>query len=151
MNENRLFQQRPLNWQWLILSYCFLILFHLFPSFVVAGGTSTNTEIFLRTFHMPLELWPMVAWMVIGIFAVACYVGYRSQPITILEPGLASVLYLGTLLFTMTNFGYVDTTRLFIYLTLWIVLLHLFAFLIGCAGATVGEWLQLRKEKKQVA
>lgn len=150
MNENRLFQLRPLDIRWLVLSYCLLILFHLFPSFVVAGGTSSNTEIFLRTFHTPSELWPMVVWMVVGIFAVACYVGFRSQPITIVEPGLASVFYLGTLLLTMTNFGQVDTVRLFIFLALWIVLLHLLAFLIGCCGAAFGEWLQMRKEKKQM-
>jgi hypothetical protein len=149
MNDHRLFQVRPLDWQWLVLSYCFLILFHLFPSFVVAEGASTKTLIFLRTFHTPSDLWPMVVWMVTGIFAVACYVGYRSQPITILEPGLASVFYLGTLLLTMTNFGQVDTVRLFIYLALWIVLMHLFAFLIGCSGAAVGEWIQIRKEMKQ--
>lgn len=148
MIDHRLFQLRPLDWRWLVLSYCFLILFHLFLSMVVVGGARTSTEIFL---HSPATVWPMVAWMVIGILAVACYVGFRSQPITILEPGLASVLYLGTLLLTMTNFGQVDTSRQLIILALWIVLMHLLAFLIGCSGAAFGEWLQLRKDKKQVA
>jgi hypothetical protein len=148
MNDNRLFQLRPLDWRWLVLTYCFFILFHLFLSFIVVWGGRTNTEIFLRT---DTVMWPTLAWMVVGIFLVASYVGFRSISITVLEPGLAAVFYLATLFLSMKNVGQADTVRHLIILTLWVVLMHLLAFLIGCGGAAFGEWLQMRKEKKQMA
>ena len=148
MNDNRLFQLRPMNWQWLVLTFCFLILFHLFPSFVVVGGARTSMEFFL---HREAVVWPTLAWMAIGIFAVSYYVGFRSRSATILEPGLAAVFYLATLFLTMSHSGEFDTVRHLIIFVLWMVLMHLLAFLIGCGGAAFGEWLRMRKEKKQVA
>jgi hypothetical protein len=137
MENRQLFRLRPIDWRWFIVSYCFLVLFHLFPSFLISRVSDTVDEPFGFT-----------VWLGAGIVVVCAIIGYWSREITILEPGLASVLYTFTLLGTLK--------------TLWLfgrgyrsvagqALLLLSMFVVGCLGSALGEWIQMRKERSQAA
>jgi len=154
METNQLFQLRPIDWRWIIVSYCFLVLFHLFPSFLLTGWT-----------HSLMEPFGFLIWLALGTAIICAIIGFKSRGITILEPGLASILYAFTLFGTLKTQWFFGRSAFNLSGTLknqWIfgphnrslveqVLVLLAAFVIGCFGAAFGEWLQMRKEKKQVA
>ncbi len=136
MENKQLFQLRPIDWQWFIVSYCFLVLFHLLPSFLITGSKNS--------FVAPIGF---LVWLAVGTAAVCAVIAYWSKGITILEPGLASILYAFTVL------GISKTQWLFgrgFRSVAEQALLLLSVFVIACCGAVFGEWVQLRKEKKQV-
>jgi hypothetical protein len=124
------------NWRWLVVTYCFLILFDLFPAFLVFG---------LQTFFRPYGFWWFTLWAGGGMAIVSAYVGFRSRGITIFEPAIASLLYALTLLAAFEapwkNVGEY-------HFVAFRIALLLFAFLIGLGAAAVGEWLQMRKERR---
>ena len=133
MESRQLFQLRPIDWQWFIVSYCFLTLFHLLPLFLIAGSTNWFVEPF-----------GFLVWLALGAAIVSAIIAFQSRGITILEPGLASILY------TFTLLGTAKTQWLFGHGFRSVAeqaLLLLAVFVIGCCGAIVGEWLQIRKEK----
>jgi hypothetical protein len=137
MEFKSLMQLRPIDWRWLIVSYCFFVLFHLLPSFLITGSKSAFIEPFA-----------FLAWLGAGTLIMCTVIGIWSKGITILEPGLASVLYAFTLI------GGLKPQWLFgrdFRATAWQVVLLLSMFVIGCLGAAFGEWLQMRKEKNKVA
>jgi hypothetical protein len=137
MDNKQLFQLRSIDWRWFIVSYCFLVLFHLAPSFLMGGSKNSFVDPF--TFLL---------WIGIGTPIICAIIAWWSRGITILEPGLAVALYTFTLLGTLKPYwlfgrGYRSVAEQ--------VLLLLSMFVVGCLGAAFGEWLQMRKEKKQVA
>jgi len=137
METKQLFQLRPIDWRWFIVSYCFLVLFHLAPSFLI-GGSKNSFQ----------ELVSFLLWIGIGTPIVCAIIAWWSRGITILEPGLAAALYAFTLL------GIVKPILIFgtgFRSVAEQVVLLLSMFVVGCLGAAFGEWLQMRKEKKQVA
>jgi hypothetical protein len=140
MNDTRTFRLTKIDWRWLVVTYCFLVLFHLLPSLL---------ELSLWQFLLSRETWQFALWAGGGIALVSAYVGYRSTGITILEPGIASMLYMATLIPTMSKIRDIHATGY--RLVGLLVALHLIAFLVGCFGAAVGEWLQMQREKKQPA
>ena len=139
MIENRTFHISSLNWRWLVVTYCFLVLFHLLPSSLVSG---------LSLFAIQHQIVPIFAWLGVGLIAVCAYVGYRSTVNTLGEAGIASMLYVATLFFVLSKqwpprFYYRVLT------TAWIAPFLIVIFLAGLGGAAFGKWLQLRKQKKE--
>jgi len=137
MDTKQLFQLRPIDWRWFIASYCFLILFHLLPSFLITGSKNSFTD--------PLGF---LLWLAGGAAIFCAVIGVWSRELTILEPGLASSLYAFTLL------GGLKVQWMFgrdFRSTLWQVVFLLSMFVTGCLGAAFGEWLQLRKSRNQAA
>ncbi|HTY38806.1 MAG TPA: hypothetical protein VMH23_16925, partial [Bacteroidota bacterium] len=131
MDLKSLMQLRPFDWRWFIASYCFLILFHLLPSFLVTGSKSAFIEPF-----------SFLSWLGGGSLIVCAVIGIWSKGVTILEPGLATVLYAFTIV------GGLKPQWLFgrdFRATAWQIVLLLAMFVIGCIGAAFGEWLQHRK------
>jgi len=128
-----------IDWRWVVVTYCFFVLFVLFPSYFgddLAGF-----------FRLQGHWWTFFEKGV-GVAIVSGYVGFRSKRITIVEPGIASVLYVTSLFFLLPN----AWPRAFYYrviTTPWLVAFLILVFLVGCFGAALGEWLQMRKEKKQ--
>lgn len=141
MDNNQTFRITSINWRWLVVTYCFLVLFHLFPTSLVAG---------LSLFRLQPLAFPIFAWLGVGIVAVCAYVGFRSARITIVEPGIASILYVATLFLVLPNkwpgafYSRVMTTP-------WLVAFLILVFLAGCFGGALGQWMQLRKEAKKAA
>ena len=127
-----------IDWRWLIVTYCFLVLFGLFPSFLAFG---------VGTLFRPLGFWWFTLWAGGGVAIISGYIGYRSRGVTILEPGFGSMLYAVTLLAAFeVPWKNAEGYRFIMFR----IALLVFAFLIGSGGAAVGEWLQLRKEKKDL-
>jgi len=140
MNDTRTFHLTKINWRWQVVTYCFLVLFHLLPSLLASG---------LEQFFLLNGAWRFILWAGGGIVLVSAYVGRRSTGITILEPGIASMLYMATLIPAVSNIRYINASGYRIVGLL--VALLLIAFLVGCFGAAAGEWLQARKERRQEA
>jgi hypothetical protein len=137
METKELLRLRLIDWRWLLVSYCFLILFHLFPSFLITGWRNTYVG--------PVGF---LSWLTIGTGIVCAVIGVWSRGITILEPGLASILY------TFTLVGGLKPQWLFgrdFRSTAWQIVLLLSMFVVGCLGAALGEWLQMRKEKMKLS
>ena len=118
------------------MTYCFLVLFHLLPSLLVLG---------LKDFFLTSRIWGFILWSGAGIILVSGYVGRRSIALTILEPGIASMFYMATLISIMSKVRDIHATGY--RLIGLLVALHLIAFLVGCFGAAAGEWLQSRKDR----
>ncbi|MBM3298352.1 MAG: hypothetical protein FJY85_00145 [Deltaproteobacteria bacterium] len=125
-----------INWRWLVVTYCFLILFSLFPTFLAFG-----TEVFFQSYATQwFTLWAG------GSMAVVCaFVGARSKGITLLEPGIASMLYVLTLIaaFELPWENVKGFSRVEFKIGLFLL-----AFLIGFGAAAMGEWMQMRREKR---
>jgi hypothetical protein len=139
MNDTQTLRLTKIDWRWLVVTYCFLVLFHLLPSLLASS---------LQQFFLSNGTWRFILWAGGGIALVSAYVGRRSTGITILEPGIAAMLYMATLIPTASNIHDINATgsRLIGLL----VALHLIAFLVGCFGAAAGEWLQVRNEKEHL-
>jgi hypothetical protein len=138
MNDTRTVRLTRIDWRWLVVTYCFLVLFHLLP---------TLLDLSLRQFLLSLGIWRFAVWTGGGIALVSAYVGYRSIGITILEPGIASMIYMATLILTMSKIRDIHASGY--RLVGLLVALHLIVFLIGCFGAAIGEWLQARRARVQ--
>jgi len=136
MNDTPTLRLTRIDWRWLVVTYCFLVLFHLLPSLL---------ELSLWQFLLSQVMWQFALWIGGGIALVTAYVGYRSTGITILEPGIASMLYMATVILTMSKIRDIHATGY--RLIGLLVALHLIAFLIGCLGAAVGKWIQTRRER----
>jgi hypothetical protein len=127
-----------IDWRWLVVTYCFLVLFHLLPSLL---------ELTLWQLLLASAIWKFAVWTAGGVALVSAYVGYRSRSAIILESGIAAMLYTATLIATLSKLRniYAEGYRLIGLL----VALHLIVFLVGCFGAAAGGWLQSRKERAQ--
>ncbi|MBI3195256.1 MAG: hypothetical protein HYZ34_12450 [Ignavibacteriae bacterium] len=69
------------DWRWLGIGFCFLVVFHLLPSFLIGVLTVRN------------ELM-MYLWLFSGFSLVSGYIGYRTQGESLLESAFASTIYL---------------------------------------------------------
>ncbi len=121
-----------IDWQWVETGFCLFVIFHLLPTFLVTSSLPSRD-----LSKLTVALWTFVALAPIG-----CYIGYRSTGVTILEPGLASLLYTVVLLFGLLKLQ--STAPTFATLTnslLWM----LAAFLVAVVSAWVGEKIQTRK------
>jgi len=139
MNDTRTLRLTKIDWRWLVVTYCFLVLFHLLPSLL---------ELTLWQLLLSPGIWRFALWTGGGIALVSAYVGYRSIGVTILEPGIASMLYMATLIPTVSHIRYISASGY--RLVGLLVALLLIAFLVGCFGAAAGEWLQARREKERL-
>ena len=143
--DNATTQPVLFDWRWMIVTYCFLVLFHLTPSSLILGTELGAWNVFLRASEHVLT---MATWLVLGIFIVNAYIGYRSRGVTIFGSGVASSLYLLTVVLATSIPGaYPSTTHRIIIVTLWLMLVVLGTFLLGCAGTAFGRWLRTRKSQ----
>ena len=139
MSQDSIITKKAIDWRWLVVSFCFLVLFHLFPSSLASD---------LRPF-ISLSSWvSFTLWGVGGIAAVSAYVGFRSGGKAILEPGLAALLYIFLLRSIVSRTG--NSADFFGPIPVWVAFLPI-AYLIGCAGAIIGAWFHRRREKTNAA
>jgi hypothetical protein len=136
MNDTQTLRSMKLDWRWLVVTYCFLVLFHLLPSLL---------ELSVWQGLLAHGIWQFMAWTAFGVAVVGGYVGYRSHRTIVLESGFASMLYVATLILILSKVR--DMQAGSYRLVGLLVALHLIAFLIGLFGAAVGKWMQSRKER----
>ncbi len=139
MSQDPIIIKKAIDWRWLVVSFCFLVLFHLFPSSLASG---------LRLFFSSRSFDIFLLWGVGGIAVVSGYVGFRSSGRAILEPGIAAVLYILLLRLIVTRTW--SFAQFFGPIPFWVAILPI-AFGIGCVGAMVGAWLCRRRQKTNVA
>lgn len=138
MNDTQALRLMKIDWRWLVVTYCFLILFHLLPSLL---------ELSVLRGLLDRGIWQFVAWTAFGATAIGGFVGYRSQHTIVLESGIASMLYMATLILILSKVRHVNASGY--RLIGLLVALHLIIFLVGCSGAAVGKWVQARRERKE--
>ncbi len=123
------------DWKWLGVSYCFFVVYHLLPIYLLTGFASGGIG----------RSWASGLWLVIGLFLIGVYIGRRSRGVTILEPAIGAALYAITLFLAFQRFW----PRTFAVKSVAIAFAWLgSAFVVACAGAWLGEFLQMRKESK---
>lgn len=161
MSETRTNHKTKIDWRWLVVTYCFLVLFHLLPTFLLA---SDFKELFLTNgiwrfifwptflaasdfmkFFLTSGIWRVIIWTGGGIILVTGYVGRRAIARTILEPGIAAMLYMATLIAASSNIRAIPASGLRLIGLLTALLL--IALLLGCFGGAFGRWMKWRSEK----
>lgn len=130
-------QSKRLNidWKWVGVGYCFFVVFHLLPTHLLL-------EFSREGIHSDLV---RSLWVLIGLFVIGVYIGFRSRGVTLIEPALAVVLYIFTLFLKGGDFiGKPARGR---YMAALLITSGI-AFFIAMLGAWIGEMLQASKEKK---
>jgi hypothetical protein len=135
--ENRKIEFRlgSIDWSWVGVGYCFLVVFHLLPSYLLLG---------IGKFGEHAELLKAV-WLFLGLAIVSFYIGYRSWGVTIVEPALSAFLYtitLGFLLGELSGRSYSLRSAGFLYV--WIVAI----LVVATLSAWIGERVQSRRQQK---
>jgi hypothetical protein len=136
MNDTQTLRLTKIDWRWLVVTYCFLVLFHLLPSLL---------ELSLWQLFLGQGIWQFISWTAFGVAVVGGYTGYRSRGTNILGSGIASMLYVATLIVLWSKVRDVQASGY--RLVGLLVALHLIIFLVGCFGAAAGGWLKLRRER----
>ncbi len=72
------------DWRWSFVGFCYLVLFHLLPSFLLLMGRTTFPFALANGY---------IVWLGVGIVGISIYLSWRSVHPLFLEPPLASALY----------------------------------------------------------
>jgi hypothetical protein len=134
METKEIFQLRSIDWKWLIVSFCFLVLFHLLPSFLATD--------FLFSIDEPFKF---LIWLVLGICVISAIIGFYSRGITVLEPALASIIY-ALILLSQAKIPWKFDYDIRSVIARFVFLMAV--FVVACFGAAFGEWLQMRRLRK---
>ncbi len=116
--------------RWVIVSYCWLVLFHMFPTFLIGG---------LRPFQAGASDPATIVWMLFGLVLVSMFIGYRSRGFTVLEPAVAGFAYAITMSLGFDRF---IATTVPSEKTLAIVFWALLSFVLCVVSSWIGELVQ---------
>ncbi len=144
------------DWRWVGVGFCFFVVFHLLPSYVIIGFFTAlfnpvRTPSFLAAvYNFGLFSQPGLGkigaafWLSVGPAIVGMYIGYRSRGVTILEPGISALFYTLVLFFSIPKIweGQLAISTVS-GMFAWIAS----AFVAACIGAWIGELLQARKQR----
>jgi hypothetical protein len=139
-----------LDWRWIVAGYCYLILFHLLPTYLLGGFSG-----FLVVPHLPGEggigsgLEPLdigAIWLLGGVAVVAFVVGWKSKGFTVLEPAVSGALYAVTAALAFHRLASVRVRdREALAMVFWILIV----IILSAASAWIGEAMQQRKLRKK--
>jgi putative effector of murein hydrolase LrgA (UPF0299 family) len=133
-----------LDWRWVVAAYCYLVLFHLFPTYLMNGFS-------IRLAWMPHgaglnESTLAILWLLGGVGVVAFVVGWRSKGITILEPLVAGALYGVTMAVGyQTLMSSYARDRKLLAAIFWLLMI----IVVSGACAWIGEAYQRRQEARR--
>jgi hypothetical protein len=119
-----------IDWSWVGLGYCFFVVFHLLP-----------IVLFYDPYIFSGWLQAVIyGWLFGGLAVIAFLIGFVSRGVTILEAGIAAVVYSITVLAAMSSLGIgkafsVNGAQLIIS-----------AILISILSAWIGETMQSKKQ-----
>lgn len=119
---------KRIDWRWVGIGYCFFVVFHLLPLYLIAGSAGTEDGF----------------WLFAGPALIAFYIGYRSRGVTIAEPAIAAALYDCTLLLEFKNFWGRTPLHAMGIVYVWGVA----TLVIAVLSAWLGEVVQARKQAK---
>jgi hypothetical protein len=134
-----------LDWRWIVAGYCYLILFHLLPTYLMGGfSTFFVSPLFpsgggIGSGWEPSDV--VAIWLLGGVAIVAFVVGWKSRGFTILEPALSGALYALT---TALAFHELASARVRDRAVLAIVFWVLIVGILSAASAWMGEAVQQR-------
>ncbi|MGB2869117.1 MAG: hypothetical protein WBD36_11745 [Bacteroidota bacterium] len=131
-NQGTIKPLQKIDWRWVGVGYCFFVVFHLLPSYLLASFSRVGLE-------------DKGTWLVTGLAFIAFYVGYRSRGITILEPAISALFYILTLALLFERFwGRSLSWHSAGIVGIWAVS----AMVIALVSAWVGELVQSLREQK---
>ncbi len=138
------------DWRWIAAGYCYLVLFHLFPTYLL-GGISLAT-ILPHSFAVANEGFDsssvMMVWMLGGIAVVAFIVAFRSTGTTILEPAFAGVLYAITLTLAFRELASpLVRDRHTLAAIFWLLIVVILAVVSAWLGEAAQGWKMKRAAK----
>ncbi|HTY39102.1 MAG TPA: hypothetical protein VMH23_18430 [Bacteroidota bacterium] len=122
---------RNIDWKWVGIGYCFFVIFHLLPSYIING------------FYMGMDNLGRGIWLFFGLGIIAFYIGYKSKGVTILEPAIAALFYDATLLVEFRDFWGRTISHSLGIIYVWGVL----TLVVTIYSAWLGETVQARKKK----
>jgi len=124
------------DWQWVGMSYCFFVVFHLLPAVIMMSLSRADLGIGWNI--------GTVIWMFFGLALVGGYIGYKSKGVTIIEPAISAVVYTLTLIVCIRAFWSLPIGWGGAF---WSTIASLLAaFAVAFVSAWVGENLQLKVE-----
>jgi hypothetical protein len=122
-----------INWKWVGIGYCFFVVFHLLPSYIING------------FYFNMEdLAGRGIWLFFGLAIIAFYIGYRSRGVTILEPAISALFYDITLLLEFRSFWGRTVSHSWGIIYVWGIL----TLVLAICSAWLGELFQASKKAK---
>ena len=134
-NKKIEFRLGSIDWSWVGVGYCFFVVIHLLPSYLLLG---------IGKFGEHAELLKAV-WLFVGLAIVSFSIGYRSWSVTIVEPAISAILYTITLGFLLREFsGRSFSLRSAGFLYVWIVAI----LVVATLSAWIGERVQSSRQKK---
>lgn len=140
-----------LDWRWIVAGYCYLVMFHLLPTYLMSGltgvivGPHALGAISGGSALNPSDV--MMIWLLGGVAVVAFVVGWKSRGFTIIEPAISGALYAVT---SALAFHELASVRVRDRATLAIVFWLLIVVILCTASAWVGEELKKRRVAKHV-
>ena len=126
------------DWRWVLVSYCWLVLFHMFPTFLLGG---------LRAFRSTgADPTPLV-WFLFGLVLVSMVIGYRSKGFTVLEPAIAGFFYALTVSVGFDRFiGTLVPSDKPLAIAFWALLSFVLCVVGSWIGELIQDWGQRRRE-----
>jgi hypothetical protein len=134
-----------LDFKWIVIGYAFFLVYHLLPWYFLSTllpfefprGSGSMTFIFFF-------------WIFFGLAVIGFFIGYLSKNFTVIESGLAGLLYLLTLWYLLPKGQYLEQ---YYYWGFYptkanVTILVVSLFLIATVSAWVGEAVQMRKMQK---
>ena len=133
------------DWRWIIAGYCYLVLFHLLPTYMLGGyihPISPGPDSFRHYYNGPDAA---TVWMLFGVVVVSFVVAYRSRGFTVFEPAVAGVLYAFT---TAAGFREIFSSTVRGREVLAALFWMLIVVILTTISAWMGEIVQARRERK---
>jgi len=146
MAEEKFFPKTiGLDSRWILVAYCFLVIFVLLPTFLVAPLVVTVTE---------GNYGKIVVWLLTGVGCISFLVGALSRRLTVAEPAIATFLFLVTLIFEL-DWGRTSiwgshlplSVRPLAELIMW----AMWSMFLALMSAMLGRWVRLKLRRTRVS
>jgi len=131
------------NWRWIITAYSYYVILH--AAFALL---SPMTALYWRPspqdFYNNQDTLLQILSTGFVISVVGVYVGWKSEKLAVIDAGLAAVLYVLTLIMLFPGFAGIEPYRMS---ALFRVAECIWAFVLAFAGAAIGKWIHLRRDR----
>ena len=129
-----------IDWRWVGIGYCFIVVFPLLPNIIFSVVLVYIFNISIDLIYTSTIVRLLVATL--EIIVIAFYIGYRSKGKAIFEPGISAILFYGTMavIFPLSHYSILKTIG-FYYL--WAVVV----FSYTSISAWIGKLVQARKNR----